>query len=106
MTIEVALLISGISLAFGLYQGVSNLKRNNNIDVKKDVSEMTTVIVKLENIGNGITEIKSELGNVKQDMKEIIERLVKVEESSKSAHKRLDTCEKYCKRLGDYRESE
>ena len=106
MTIEVALLISGISLAFGLYQGVANLKRNSHIDVKKDVSEMTTVIVKLENIGNGITEIKSELSNVKQDMKDITERIVKVEESSKSAHKRLDTCEKYCKRLGDYRESE
>lgn len=106
MTIEVALLISGISLAFGLYQGVTNLKRNSHIDVKKDVSEMTTVIVKLENIGSGITEIKNELGNLKQDMKDVNERLVKVEESSKSAHKRLDTCEKYCKRLGDFREHE
>lgn len=104
MTIEVALLISGVSLAFAIYQGIVNLKRNSDLDVKRDVSEMTTVIVKLENIGNGITEIKSELGNVKQDMKDVSERLVKVEESSKSAHKRLDTCEKHCKRLGDYRE--
>jgi len=106
MTIEVALLISGVSLAFAIYQGIVNLKRNSDLDVKRDVSEMTTVIVKLENIGNGITEIKSELGNVKQDMKDASERLVKVEESSKSAHKRIDNCEKYCKRLGGYRESE
>ena len=56
MTIEIAILISGVSLAFGLYQGIVNLKRNNDLDVKRDVSEMTTVIVKLENIGNGITE--------------------------------------------------
>ena len=32
MTIEVALLISGVSLAFGIYQGVCNLRRNNKCD--------------------------------------------------------------------------
>ena len=101
MTIEAALLISGISVTFGIYQGVSNLKRNERTEAKNDASELTTVIVKLENIGDGIKEIKSELGNIKQDINDITVRLVKVEESSKSAHKRLDTGEKYCKRMGE-----
>lgn len=101
MTIEAALLISGISVTFGIYQGVSNLKRNERTEAKNDASELTTVIVKLENIGDGIKEIKSELGNIKQDINDITVRLVKVEESSKSAHKRLDTCEKYCKRMSE-----
>lgn len=101
MTIEAALLISGISVTFGIYQGVSNLKRNERTEAKNDASELTTVIVKLENIGDGIKEIKSELGNIKQDINDITVRLIKVEESSKSAHKRLDTCEKYCKRMGE-----
>lgn len=101
MTIEAALLISGISVTFGIYQGVSNLKRNERTEAKNDASELTTVIVKLENIGDGIKEIKSELGNIKQDINDITVRLVKVEESSKSAHKRLDTCEKHCKRMGE-----
>lgn len=101
MTIEAALLISGISVTFGIYQGVSNLKRSERTEAKNDASELTTVIVKLENIGDGIKEIKSELGNIKQDINDITVRLVKVEESSKSAHKRLDTCEKYCKRMGE-----
>lgn len=101
MTIEAALLISGISVTFGIYQGVSNLKRNERTEAKNDASELTTVIVKLENIGDGIKEIKSELGNIKKDISDITVRLVKVEESSKSAHKRLDTCEKYCKRMGE-----
>ena len=51
---------------------------------------MTTVIVKLENIGTGITEIKSEMTNVKNDIKEDRERLIRVEDSAKQAHKRLD----------------
>jgi peptidoglycan hydrolase CwlO-like protein len=100
MTIEVALLISGVSVAFGIFAGISNLRRNQKLDDKKDATEMTTVIVKLENIGNGITEIKSEMSNVKNDIKEDRERIIRVEESAKQAHKRLDTLEKY-KRPGD-----
>ena len=57
MTIEVALVISAISLAFGIYSGMSNMKRNQRADNQKEASQMTTVIVKLENIGNGIVEI-------------------------------------------------
>lgn len=103
MTIEVALLISGISLAFGIFSGISNMKRNQKSDDKNEASQLTTVIVKLENIGTGITEIKSEMTNVKNDLKETRERIIKVEESSKQAHKRLDTFESY-KRHGESNE--
>ena len=87
MTIEVALLISGVSVAFGIYQGVSNLRRNNRNDEKNDVSQLTTVIVKLENIGNDIFEIKNDMRNVKDDMKDINIRLVKMEQQVKVLNK-------------------
>lgn len=103
LTIEVALLISAVSVAFGIYAGVANLKRNQKSDDKKDAAEITTVIVKLENIGNGITEIKNEISNVKNDIKEDRERIIRVEESAKQAHKRIDSLEKY-KRPGDSNE--
>ena len=99
MTIEVALLISGISLAFALFQGISNLKRNQTNDAKNDASQLTTVIVKLENIGTGITRIESEVMSLKADFKEDHERLVKVEESTKQAHKRITECKQHCKLL-------
>lgn len=83
MTIEVALVISAISLAFGIYQGVSNLKRNNRQDAKSDSAQLTTVIVKLENIGNDISEIKADLRDVKSDVKDHSARLVKVEQQVK-----------------------
>lgn len=97
MTIEVALLISGVSVAFGVFAGISNLRRNQKLDDKRDTTEMTTVIVKLENIGIGISEIKNEMINVKNDVKESRERLIKVEESAKQAHKRLDSLENIVK---------
>ena len=103
MTIEVALLISGVSLAFGIYQGITNMRRNNKMDDQNEAAQLTTVIVKLENISIGITEIKSEMFNLKNDIKESRERLIKVEESVKQAHKRLDALEKY-KRGGDLSE--
>lgn len=99
MSIDVALLISIVSLGFSMFAGISNLKRSAKADDKKDAAEITTVIVKLENIGNGITEIKNEISNVKNDIKEDRERIIRVEESAKQAHKRLDALEKY-KRIG------
>ena len=87
MTIEVALVISAVSLAFGIYQGVSNMKRNSKYDIKTDASQLTTVIVKLENIGNDITEMKGDLRDVKVDIKDHSERLVKAEQQIKVLNK-------------------
>lgn len=73
MTVEVALVISALSLIFAVYSGVNSLKRTAKNDDKKDASELTTVIVKLENIGDGVTEIKSDPKNIKDDIKEFRE---------------------------------
>lgn len=97
MTIEVALLISGVSLAFAIYSGVTNMKRNNRKDTTEDASQLTTVIVKLENISAGITEIKTEMSNVKSDIKDLRDRLIVVEQSSKQAHKRIDTLDNFAR---------
>lgn len=97
MTIEVSLLISGVSLALAVYFGMKNMKRNETADAKAEASQLTTVIVKLETIGTGIARIENEITNMKSEFKEDHERLVKVEEAVKSAHRRMDTCEKFCK---------
>lgn len=54
---------------------------------------MTTVIVKLEAIGTGVSEIKSDIRNIKSDVQELRDRVIIVEQSVKSAHKRLDSFE-------------
>lgn len=90
MTIELAVLLSIISVAFAVYQGLTNLKRNNQIDTRNDVTQLTTVIVKLENISSGVTDIKNEISSIKTEVRETRERLVKLDESLKIAHKRID----------------
>ena len=93
MTIEIALIISVVSLGFGIYQGVSNLRRNDRQDNRVEATQITAVIVKLETIGEGVNEIKVDMRNIKNEINDIRERLTKVEESTKSAHHRLDGME-------------
>lgn len=90
MSIELTVLISIVSVAFAIYAGVNNLKRNNTVDIKKDAAEMATINVKLDTIGRGVDDIKLEQKTVSKDIKDLSDRVLKVEESTKSAHHRLD----------------
>ena len=93
MQIDLAILISVISVVFGVVAGITNLRRNKSKDDKADATQNATLIVRLENIDKGITEIKSDFKTLKAETKENRERLIKVEESSKQAHHRLDKME-------------
>lgn len=90
MTVEVGTLIAIVGSILGIVFGYAGHQRAEKTNTKKDTSEMTTVIVKLESIGNGVNEIKAEMTNAKNDIKENRERIIKAEESAKQAHKRLD----------------
>ena len=85
-----ALSISLISLIFGIYTSVSANKRSARAEHKRDASELTMVIVKLEDISAGISEIKGDIKNVKSDVKDLTERLIVAEQQIKGAKNRLD----------------
>lgn len=93
MRIELTVLVSVISALVGSLGTVLTLRRNKSVDDKKDATEMTTVIVKLESIGSGVSEIKSDLRNMREDVERLRERMVAVESSTKSLHKRVDRIE-------------
>lgn len=77
------IIISTLSLLLALYTYSSKNNKNNT-------AEMTTVIVKLENIGSGISDIKSEIASLKDDQKDDHDKLIKVESSLSSAWKRIN----------------
>lgn len=80
------ILISVGAFAFTIYQFL----RNAN---KEGTTQITTILVKLENIANGIIEIKGEMKSIRDDLGELRERVSKVEASASSAHKRIDRME-------------
>lgn len=101
MTIEVSILLTGISVAAALYFGLATKRRNEQNDVKADTEKAvdktkqetennTLVMMKLEMISDDLKDIKSENRNFREDISLLRERLAKVESSLKSYHKRLD----------------
>lgn len=57
---------------------------------KSNITELTTIIVKLENISSGIADIKTEIATIKDDQKEDHDRLIRSEESIKAAWKQIN----------------
>lgn len=86
MDINTSVLIAMI----GCIVGLAGWLRNHDNDASKDTTDMTTVIVKLENIRAGIAELKADVKRTSEDLQNIDRRLTVVEQSTKSAHKRLD----------------
>ena len=86
MPIEITQLVSVLSFLVAAFA----LARNLKLDTKSDQTELTTVIVKLETINENIKDVKADMKDVKDDIDKIRERLIAVEQSVKSAHKRID----------------
>ena len=84
--IQLTQIISIISCMIALIA----LWRNFHADNNANVGQMTEIAIKLENISNNTLEIKNEIKTVKQDIEKLRERVIIVEQSAKSAHKRID----------------
>ena len=78
MTIELSLLLSGISVAFAIFFGISNKKRND----KKDAEQ--------ETIADDVKDIKRDYKETRAEVQYLHDRVLIVEQSLKSYHKRLD----------------
>ena len=90
MTIEIAMLISLVSVSAAVFFGLAGFKRNQKADTRQEANVMTTVIIKLENIERGIIEIRAEQSSIKDEAKEFRDRLIIAEQSLKAAWKRID----------------
>lgn len=90
MTIEITVLISLVSATVATASAIISMRRNSTTDAKKESADLTTVIVKLENIANDTTEIKTDIRGVKDDLKQHSEQIIRIDQSLKAAWKVLD----------------
>lgn len=93
MKIELAVILTIVSVCGSIYFGLTNARRNQKTDDKNEAAETTSMFIKMENISTGVTEIKSDLKSIRDENKESRERLIIVEQSAKQAHKRIDKLE-------------
>jgi low affinity Fe/Cu permease len=70
------------------------LLRNLKGDTKNEGAQVSEILVKMELVQSDLKEIKAdfkaEIRTLKSDLESIKERMVVVEQSTKSAHKRID----------------
>ena len=90
MTIEVSLLIAGLGCASAIYFGLKNSRRNDVSDIKEEATKNAVINVKLDGISTDVKDIKYDISETKKKVEDLDRRVVIVEQSTKSAHKRLD----------------
>lgn len=90
MTTEIGLLIAAASLLIGYFTYALNRSR----EIKSDGQQGAEMKAKLEYISKGVDDIRIDQKASERRMTEFGERITRVEESAKQAHKRLDNVEK------------
>jgi hypothetical protein len=88
-------IIIGIASAFiGILAGAIAIKRTFKNDIKEESNAQTKFEMQLNYISRGVDDIKLDMKMQDNKINGVIERVAKVEESAKSAHKRIDDLEK------------
>jgi peptidoglycan hydrolase CwlO-like protein len=77
----------------GVLIGFLTFNRNRDKDVRNDASESAVIRTKLDNISSGIDSIRIDIKANERRLTELSEKVIRIEESSKQAHKRLDKLE-------------
>lgn len=93
MQVEVAYLVSILSLAFSIFFGLKSSKRTDTKDIEERVKDNTRINMKLDNIAGTTQEIKLEISSMREEINSHNDKIIKMEQSLKSAHHRIDTLE-------------
>ena len=94
MSIDISLLVAIISTRSAVFFGAQALKRNRTTDDKADATQLATVIVKLDAVGTTVNEIKADMRTHKTEQQYLRDKIIAIESSVKSAHKRIDGLER------------
>ena len=86
----IAMIVPVLALVFT----VLSFRRTENHDTSAAATERATLTADVRYIRSSIDDIKLEYKTIQRDLGDLSKKLVEVEASAKSAHKRLDSLEK------------
>ena len=93
MSIEFNQILTFVSVVAAVYFAFKSNSRANNDEVSKKAQVDAILSQKLDSINDDTKEIRKEITDVKVKVNDLSERVVMVEQSTKSAHRRLDRYE-------------
>ncbi len=83
---NIGLLCSVIGATLGIW----SYSRTSRKETKEESRDFTRVEAKLDYVSKGVDDIRLDMKDHSRQIKDISERLTRVEESTKSAHHRID----------------
>lgn len=93
MNIEFTQILTFVSVVAAVYFAFKSNSRANDDEVSKKAQVDAILSQKLDSISDDTKEIRKEITDVKVKVNDLSERVVMVEQSTKSAHRRLDRYE-------------
>lgn len=93
MSIEFGQLLTIVSVCVAVYFTARGDSRASNDEVSKKAQVDAVLSQKLDSISDDTKEIRKEITDVKVKVNDLSERVVIVEQSTKSAHHRMDRYE-------------
>ncbi len=94
MTLDLSILLTVISVSFAVLLGVLGLRRNNKQDDQKEATLLAVMNATLDRVAKDVTDIKTEVRDVRCEVKAHSERIIKVEEQVKVLNKNVFTDKK------------
>jgi len=91
---EANIIIGMASALIGILVGAIGLKRTFKNDIKEESNSQTKFEMQLNYISRGVDDIRLELKAQDNKINSLSEKVARLDESTKSAHKRLDDLEK------------
>lgn len=89
MSVEIGIICAIVGMVIGYF----TFQKNRDKDVKSDATKSAVIETKLDHIGQAVDAIRIDSRANEQRWAAWSERLIKVEEGNKQAHKRIDVVE-------------
>ena len=93
MKIDITVLVGFVATVLSIWGILVKWKKDSVNQESLETKEQTILSTKLDYISRNIDDIKVDLRTRAKENAELKERLIKVEESTKSAHNRIDEIE-------------
>lgn len=86
----ISLVIAGLGFLASIYYSSKSAKKQNIEDAVEHAKSDTRIITKLDNIQSDVRDTSKNVDKLREEIKEHGNRIVAVEQSTKSAHHRID----------------
>lgn len=86
-------ILGAVSTVFGMVISYFTFMRGRDKNIRSDATKDAKVSTKLDYISSGVDDMRIDLRANQKEMGRMNEQLIRVDESTKSAHKRIDKLE-------------